>query len=117
VRRRLGVGFREVDRVVSCTPIWTTWTVVADPHSGEKWSERHEHVAKQLAEQILVNLEEGEPGADAIDAMERLSGTPQASLFCLSPERLHEAIEVGISDAFFDRIIILPAATIGTADR
>lgn len=56
---------------------------------------------KRIAADAVQRLADSEPDEDAIAAMDRLAGTPQESMFCVSAPVLEGVIEVTIADALF----------------
>lgn len=68
-----------------------------------------ERIARRLAIEAVQSLADSLPDGDAIEAMERLQGTPQASMFCVSAERLEEVVHVTLSNAFADGALATPA--------
>ena len=66
------------------------------------WGAITESEAKRLAENVVQRLADSEPEANAIEAMERLKGTPQESMFVVDAETLIRMVTIAISDAAFD---------------
>lgn len=80
----------------------------AEAEGGEQAEERSKRFMA-LAEGILERISDSEPDEDTYEAQEKLAGTPQEHLYCLSGKVLIRMIADALDDLEYDGIIAFRA--------